>query len=450
VISNKKADLQDNSQVLLKITVSKAEIKKEYDNLVKEYCNKVAIKGFRKGKVPTEILVKKFGPELKQETTQNIIQKSLEEAFETVEHKPLAYARPELVNEVELDFDKDLTFQIKYDTFPKITLGEYKGLKVEKPQAEVAAEDLDRELKNLQEKNSIVKEKENAQLEKGDVVSIDYIEMNGNKEEIENSKREGFVFEVGSGYNLYKIDDDILGMKPNEEKIMSKTYDETIEFPELKGKTVTLKVKVKSIKTKVVPEIDDELAQDISEKYKTLDDLKNDIKEKLEKVKEERIHEYLRTQLTDQIEANTQVQLPESMIQMELEYNWRNFLNQNRTNDKNMIDALAGQGKTKDDILKEWRSHAEKNLKSRLVLQEIKAKENITVTEEEIDGEIKNYADNHGMEFEKAKQSYAETNMLDMLKESIARDKAFKFLIDVAETKKGKSLKFLDLLQRNY
>jgi len=84
------------------------------------------------------------------------------------------------------------------------------------------------------------------------------------------------------------------------------------------------------------------------------------------------------------------------------------------------------------------------------VLQEIKAKENITVTEEEIDGEIKNYADNHGMEFEKAKQSYAEANMLDMLKESIARDKAFKFLIDVAETKKGKSLKFLDLLQRNY
>ncbi|MBN1799423.1 MAG: trigger factor [Spirochaetales bacterium] len=447
MISNKQVDLQDNSQVLLKITVSKAEIKKEYDNLISEYCNKVAVKGFRKGKVPAEILIKKFGPELKQETTQNIIQKSLEEAFETVEHKPLAYARPELVEEVELDLAKDLTFQIKYDTYPHITLGNYKGLKVEEPQVEITAEDLERELKNLQEKNSIVKEKANAQVEKGDVVSIDYSELNENKEEIENSKREGFVFEVGTGYNLYKIDDDILGMKPDEEKVITKTYDETVEFPELKGKTVTLKVTVKSIKTKVLPKIDDELAQDISEKYKTLDDLKKDIKEKLESVKEERIREQLSTQLIDQITAHTQVQIPASMLDMELEYNWRNFLNQNRTNEKNMIDALAGQGKTKADILKEWQPHAEKNLRSRLVLQEIKTKEKITVTEEEIDSEIKKYADNHGMEFEKAKQSYAQANMLEMLKESITRNKVFKFLIGEAESKKGKPVKFLDLLQ---
>jgi trigger factor len=446
MISNKQVDLQDNSQVLLKITVSKDEIKKEYDNLINEYCSKVAIKGFRKGKVPAEVLIKKLGPQLKQETTQNIIQKSLEEAFETVEHKPLAYAQPELVGEVNLDFSKDLTFQIKYDTFPKITLGEYKGLKVEEPQVEITAEDLDRELKGLQEKNSIVKQKENTLVEKGDVVSIDYIELNENKEEIENSKREGFVFEVGTGYNLYKIDDDIIGMKPGEEKAITKTYDDTVEFPELKGKTVALKVTIKSIKTKVLPAIDDELAQDISEKYKTLDDLKNDIKDKMEKAKGERIRERLATQLIDQIAAHSQVQIPESMINMELEYNWRNFLNQNRTNEKNMLEALTGQGKTKEDILKEWRPHAEKNLKSRLVLQEIKTQEKITVADEEINAEIKKYADNHGMDFEKAKQSYTQANMLDMLKESIARNKVFTFLIGAAETKKGKVIKFLDLL----
>jgi len=450
VISNKQADLQENSQVLLKITVAKEDLKKEYDNLVKDYCSKVAVKGFRKGKVPPEILVKKFGEELKQETTQNIIQKSLEEAFESVEYKPLAYARPELVDSVELDFAEDLSFQIKYDTFPQITLGEYKGISVEKPQVTIGTEDLDRELKGLQEKNSIVKEKADAVVAGGDVVTIDYCEVDENKQEIPNSKREGFVFEVGTGYNLYKIDDDILGMKPNEERVITKTYDDSIEFPELKGKTVNIKVTLKAIKTKILPELDDELAQDISEKYKTLDDLKNDIKEKMEAHKEERVKELLSTRIVDQIVSQTKVELPKSMIELELEYSWRNFLNQNRTNEKNMLQALATQNKTKEDILNEWRSQVEKNLKSRLVLDEIRKKENITVTDEEVDAEIKKYADNHGMEFEKAKKSYEDAKMLDMLRDSISREKTFTFLIEQSAVKKGKSLKYLDLLQGNH
>jgi trigger factor len=450
VISQKQADLKENSQVLLKVTVPKEEIKKEYDNLIKEYCNKVTIKGFRKGKVPASILIQKFGPELKQETIEKLIQKSLEEAFETVEHKPLAYASPELVDKVELDFDKDFTFQIKYDTYPVLTLGQFKELKVEKPQVEIESDDIERELKSLQEKNSIIKEKEDAQVEKGDVVTIDYVELNEKQEEIEKMKREDFVFEVGTGYNLYKIDDDIIGMKQGEEKVLTKTYDQTIEFSELQGKTIKLKVKVKSVKIKVLPKIDDELAQDISEKYKALDDLKNDIKDKLEKAKEERINEYLAAQLIEQIAAGSTVQLPKTMLEMELEYNWRSFLNQNRTNEKNMNDALAKEGKTKADILKDWQPSVEKNLKSRLIIEEIKSKEKISVTDEEINSEIKIYADNHGMEFEKAKETYTKANMIDVLKESIGREKTFKFLIENSEIKKGKKLKFLDLLQRNY
>jgi trigger factor len=450
VISNKQVDLQENSQVMLKITVAKEDLKKEYDSLVQEYCQKVAIKGFRRGKVPAEILVKKFGEELKQETTQKVIEKSLEEAFEGVEYKPLSYAHPELVDTVELDFAKDLTFRIKYDTYPKITLPEYKGLSVEKPQVTISEEDMERELKALQEKNSMVKEKADAVVARGDVVTIDYCELDENKQEIPNSRREGFVFEVGTGYNLFKIDDDIQGMKQGEERDITKTYDQTIEFPELRGKTMHIKVIVKSIKTKILPKLDDELAQDISEKYKTLDDLKKDIREKMEQAKEERLNELLSGRIIEQIVSQTQVALPKSMVDMELEYTWRNFLNQNRTNEKNMTQALASEGKTKEDVLNDWRTQAEGNLKSRLVTEEIKSKEGITVTDEEVDAEIKKYADNHGMEFEKAKKSYTDAKMLDMLKDSIAREKTFKFLIGSAVTKKGKDLKFLDLLQRNY
>ncbi len=450
MISNKEVDLQENSQVVLKIIVAKEDLKKEYDSLVQEYCEKVAIKGFRRGKVPAEILIKKFGQELKQETTQNVIQKSLEEAFDGVEYKPLAYAHPELVDTVELDFDKDLTFQIKYDTYPKITLPEYKGISVEKPQVTISEEDMERELKALQEKNSIVKEKSDALVARGDVVTIDYCELDENKQEIPNSRREGFVFEVGTGYNLYKIDEDIQGMKQDEERVVTKTYDQNVEFPELRGKTMHIKVTVKSIKTKMLPKLDDELAQDISEKYKTLDDLKNDIKAKMEQAKEERLSELLSGRIIEQIVSQTQVALPKSMVDMELEYSWRNFLNQNRTNEKNMTQALAKEGKTKEDILNNWRPQAERNLKSRLVTEEIKTKEGISVTDEEVDAEIKKYADNHGMEFEKAKKSYTDAKMLDMLTDSIAREKTFKFLIGNAITKKGKDLKFLDLLQRNY
>ena len=239
-------------------------------------------------------------------------------------------------------------------------------------------------------------------------------------------------------------------MKPNEERVITKTYDDSIEFPELKGKTVNIKVTLKAIKTKILPDLDDELAQDISEKYTTLDDLKNDIKEKMEAHKEERVKELLSTQIVDQIISQTKVELPKSMIELELEYSWRNFLNQNRTNEKNMLQALATQNKTKEDILNEWRSQVEKNLKSRLVLDEIRKKENITVTDEEVDAEIKKYADNHGMEFEKAKKSYEDAKMLDMLRDSISREKTFTFLIEQSAVKKGKSLKYLDLLQGNH
>jgi len=177
VISQKEVNVKDNAKVFLTLTVPGDEVQKEYDALLKDYCDKAVIKGFRKGKVPAEVLLRKFGDEIRDETAFTIIRKSLEEAFDQIEEKPLAYAQPELTEKKEIETGKDFTFTVSYDTYPKVELGPYTGVKAEKTVVEISDEDMKRELAALQEKNSIVKEKKEGPVERGNIVTVDYSEI---------------------------------------------------------------------------------------------------------------------------------------------------------------------------------------------------------------------------------------------------------------------------------
>lgn len=232
-------------------------------------------KRIQKGKGSPSVLEKKYGEGIKEEAGMNVIEESLKTALEEVDKKPLPYSIPELQeSEEKFNFDKDFSYSVIYDVFPEIKLGKYTDLEVEIPDTKVLKKDEDRELEKLRDQNAVVVEKE-GKVAKDDIVTINYIELDDEGNEKEGTAREDYVFTVGSGYNVYKLDDDIIGMAKDEEKVVEKEID---------GNNVKVKVKVTAVKEKQLPDLDDELAQDISDKYQTIKDLRDDIKKALKRI----------------------------------------------------------------------------------------------------------------------------------------------------------------------
>ncbi len=450
MIKSKKIEELDNSSVKLTISVKKDFIQKQYDELVAEYCKTVRIDGFRKGKVPANVLLRKFGDTLLGDTTERVIRSSLDKVFEKVEQKPISTSTPELDTKKDLELGKDYTYSVTFDTYPKIELPEYKGQSLEELQVKVSDEDMDRELKALQEQNSIVIDKKDATVLTGDIVNIDYAELDEKDEEIAASKREGFVFEVGSGYHLYKIDNELVGMKTGEEKIVAKDFGEDFEFKELAGRSVKLKVKLNAVKEKQLPEINDELAQDISDKYENLEDLKKDILEKLEKYTKQKIREHNISQILEKITDQATIALPKSMVESELQDQWHRFVSRLGGEEKPVLQQLETEGKSKEQILDEWRAGAEKKLKLQLVVNEMVKQEGIELEEKDIEERIRKEADAQNISFEEAKETMNRNNYLEVLKHDLKNEKLYDILLDGGPRKKGKKVKFLDLVQGNY
>jgi trigger factor len=449
MVRDKNVEREDNSSVKVTLTVDKDTVKNEYDKVVKDYAKNVHIKGFRKGKVPPEVLERKFGDSLKAEASQKIVEESFKEILDNLEEKPLPYAQPELIDELDFNVDKDFTFAVRYDTFPEIELGEYKGLTIKAPTIKVSDEDLERELTAIQEQNALVTDKDEGAVEDQDVVTLDYWEVDENDEPIEGTSREDFVFTVGTGYNYYKIDDDVKGMANGEEKIVEKAYDDDIDIEELKNTKKRIAMRVKAIKQRKMPDLDDELAQDVSDKYETLDDLKKDIKERLDETAKNRERQMKIDALMDQIAENSTVPLPESMVQAELDNQWRNFAQRYGMNPDDIDKILSSQGQGRESLYQEWRPDVEKNLKKRLLIGKIIEEEGVEATDEEIEEKIAEQAERSNMSTEEARDYFEKNNLMDYLKQDIQEQKVFDSLLGEATVKKGDTLNFLDAVGGN-
>lgn len=450
MIKRKKVEELENSNVKLTVTVNQEYIQQRYDELIAEYCKTAHIDGFRKGKVPANVLIRKFGESILSEATERVIRSSLEEAIEKIEQKPIPTSIPEIDTKKGLELGKDYTYAVNFDTYPKIELPEYEGLSFETLQVKIAAEDLDRELKSLQEQNSIVIDKKDATVLMGDIVTIDHAELDENDEEVESSKREGFIFEVGSGYNLYKLDEDLVGMKVGEQKVFSKEYAEDFEYKELAGRTVKLKVTLNTVKEKQLPQIDDELAQDISDKYENLEDLKKDITSRLEEYARQKVREHNISQILEKVVEKATIPLPLSMVENELENQWRGFVDRVGGDEKPLLQQLESEGKSKEQILEEWKPAAEKKLKLQLVVNEMVKQEDIKVEENEVEERVQREAENQNLSLEEAKEAMKRNNYLEYLKYDMKNEKLYDLLLDKGVSNKGKKVKFLDLVQGNY
>jgi trigger factor len=460
VTINKELSSQEHSSVRLALTVAKDDVRSQYNEILDGYAKTVQIPGFRKGKAPRDVLVRKFGEALDKEVLGTVIEKSLEQVFGdeglSREERPLPYSAPDLQGEPKLDLEQDLSFSVVYDVLPKVAVGKWKGLEAEAPEAELTEEDLNRELEQVRERNAVVLDREeDAGAEKGNVVTVSYCELAEDGAPLPNSEREDFVFTLGTGYNIYKFDDEILGMKKGETREIVKTYPAEedgsageSESP-LAGKTLTLRVSLTALKERMLPDLDDDLAQDVDEKYQTLEDLKNHIRKNLQENLERRLREIKISSLLEKILADTPVDIPESMIRIELESRWRSLARRFNTTAEEFIKTMEQDDETAEAIQNGWRPAAVKALHSRLIVETLMEDLKLEAGDEEVAKEIERLAAEDEAVAEDIRKYYQQDEARLYLKEDIKEKKLFDILLAENTIKPGKKENYLDLMSNN-
>ncbi len=442
MVADKKIKELEKSAVEMTVTIAQKTVSEEYDKVVKKYQKTLQVKGFRKGKAPIAILEKKYGEAFKEESMYGMIEGSIEEVLKDIEdqYKPLPYSQPKLVDEenISCTVDADFSFAVSYDVYPKFEVPNYTGHNITIPSVSVDDEVVAEELKKLQEQNSMVIDKTGA-IEKDDIVTIDYSELDEEGAVIEGSPREDFVFTVGTGYNFYKLDDDILGMVKDEEKVIEKSFGEDHDIPEYVGKTVKIKVSVKAVKVRDLPELDDEFAQDVSDDYKTLDDLKKATNEKLTETLDQKLRSIKAERLYDALLEDFTVEIPESMVQAELENSWRNFAQQSGMAEQQLLDILAYQEKGKADLLEEWRPQALKSIRVQMILEKAGEEEKVEVTDEDIADLMPQL---EGIENKEQREYYTY-----LMKEEKKSQKVVDLLLEKNEFTAGDAVTYTDLMQ---
>ena len=438
----------EKSAVKLTVTIGKKEVEEAYNSTLSKYVKSAQIPGFRKGHVPASVLERKYGESIKADTISELIDESFKQIFEEeTDNKPLPYAQPIMENAPEIDVTKDLTYTVTYDIFPKVSVKDFSGISYKEPQVTIGDADIQEELKNMQERNALVVEKKDGTVAKDDIVTINYCELDDDGKKIEGTDREDFVFTVGSGENIYKIDDEIIGMKKDETKSITKKYKKDDPDEELAGKTKNISVTIKAVKIRDLPALDDDFAQDCNEKYKTLDDLKADIKRNMETAVSRRIKELKNNEILSQLIEKNKFDIPASMLDMELKGRWDMMAQQFQTTPEQLDKMIAASGQTKEAMLKEWTGDSEKMLKSRIIVDSLIRDRNISVTPEEIEAEYAKIAEQGGMTVEEVKKHYDDPRSKEYLIDDTKENKLFEQIYSEIKISKGDKKSFKELFE---
>lgn len=438
----------EKSAVKLTVTVAKKDVEETYKSTIAKYVKNAQIPGFRKGHVPASVLERKYGESLKADTISELIDKSLGEIFEKeTDNRPLPYAQPVMDEMPALDVTKDLTYTVTYDVFPKVEVKDFSGITVKEPQVTVGEAELNDELKAMQERNAMVIDKKDGTVEKDNIVTVDYVELDDEGKEVADTKRQDFVFTVGSGENLYKIDDDVIGMKKDETKEITKKFKKDYEDSDLAGKTVKLNVTVKAVKIRDLPALDDDFAQDCNEKYKTLADMKADLTRNMETAKNRKIKDLKNNSLLEQLVEKNPFELPESMLKAELDGRWNMMAQQFQTTPEQLEKMILASGQTKEAMLNEWTGDSAKMLKSRIIVDALIRERNISVTPEEIEAQYQVIADEGGMDVEEVKKHYSDPRAKEYLIDDTKENKLYDELYKEVKVTKGDKISFKELFE---
>jgi trigger factor len=426
---NCKVEKTENAnEVKLEITIE-AE---KFDEAIKKVYFKSAkyfnIPGFRKGKAPMSIVEKYYGKEIFYEDAFNeVVPEEFEQALK--DNKIEAVSRPE-IDITQMAKGQDLIFTAVVQTKPEAELGKYKGIEIKKIEYNVTDHDIEHELGHMQEKNSRLVSIDDRPVENGDITVIDF-EGSVDGVPFEGGKAEGHELEIGSGAFIPGFEDQVVGMKIDEEKDINVKFPEEYFSKDLAGKDAVFKVKLHEIKKKELPELDDEFAKDVSE-FDTLDELKASIKEKLETQNAERAKYETQDAVIKAVCENTKLDIPSGMIELETDNMLKDIETRLSYQGLKLEQYLQMMGKTEEEVRKEYEPQAIEAIKSRLTLEAVIAKEKISATDEEIDEKIKEMAKNYGKKEEEIKDN---ENIRNYVKQGIESEKAIDFLVDNAKIK---------------
>lgn len=411
---------------VLEVEVEAERVSAALDKAFQKVVKKVNVPGFRKGKVPRTIFESRYGVEsLYQDAIDILLPEVYSEAVDQTEIFPVD--RPEIDVE-QFAKGQAFKFKAKVTVKPEVTLGDYKGIEVPAVNVEVSEDEVNEELERLQQRHAELVVIDDEAAKNGDTVVIDF---DGSVDGVpfEGGKAERYSLELGSGAFIPGFEEQVVGLATGDFKDVTVTFPETYHAEELAGKEAVFKVKVHEIKRKELPALDDEFAKDVSE-FDTLEEYKEDLKKQLASRKEQEAKGAKEAAVVDKVGENAEVEIPEAMVDGEVQNMVRDFDNRLRSQGMNLEMFLSFSGQTVDDLKGQMKDDAAKRVRNNLVLEQVAKVEKIEATEEEIQKELEDMANSYKRTTDEIRNILAANGSLNSLNEDVTIRKTVQFLVE--------------------
>ncbi|MFQ9516170.1 MAG: trigger factor [Eubacterium sp.] len=418
----------ENNTAKLTIEVPAEELDKAIQKAYQKNKNRFNVPGFRKGKVPFAMVEKMYGAEVFYEDAANdLIPQAYADA--AVESELEIVARPE-ISVTQIEKGKPFIFEAEVTLKPEVKLGKYKGIKVEKIDVAVTEEEVQAELDKVKEQNARLVAADDKEVEDGDQTTIDFEGFVDGKA-FEGGKGEDYPLTIGSHSFIDTFEEQLIGKKVGEDVEVNVTFPEEYQAEELAGKPAMFKVKIKEIKVKEYPELDDDFAQDVSE-FDTLDEYKADIKKNLEEKKVQDAESEKESKVIEAIVKEAEMDIPEKMVEAQAQQMVEEFAQNIAMQGITFEQYMQFTGTTVDQLTEQVRPQAQARVESSLVLEAIVKAENIEATEEEFDKEIADMAEKYQMETDKIADLLSDEDKKN-IKRDVCMRKAAKFVVEQAK-----------------
>lgn len=414
----------EGNEGVLTVEVDAEKVSEGLDAAFKKVVKNVSIPGFRKGKIPRALFEKRFGVEVLYEDALDILlPEAYAKAVEETGIEPVDYPK---IDVEQLEKGKSLIFTAKVTVKPEVKLGEYKGLEVEKVDATVTEEDVENELKRLQENYAELVVKEDGKIEEGDTAVIDF-EGFVDGEPFEGGKAENYSLVIGSGTFIPGFEEQLIGLEAGAEKDIEVTFPEEYHAEALAGKPAVFKIKVHEVKTKQLPALDDEFAKDVEEDVETLEQLKEKIRTRLQEERGKEAEAALRDAVVEKAAENAEIDIPEAMIKNETDRMLREFDQRLQMQGLNLNLYYQFSGQDEAALREQMKEDAEKRVRISLTLEAIAKAENIEATDEDVNEELEKMAEAYNLTVDKIKELLGS---LDLVKEDVKFRKVVDFLVE--------------------
>ncbi|MCH4379712.1 trigger factor [Staphylococcus haemolyticus] len=418
---------KEGNEGLLKVTVPAEKVDKALDQAFKKVVKQINVPGFRKGKVPRPIFEQRFGVEaLYQDAVDILLPEAYGEAIDETGINPVA--QPE-VNVTQIEKGKDFEFEATVTVEPEVQLGDYKGLEIEKQDSELTDEDLQEAIDHSLGHLADMVVKEDGAVENGDTVNIDF-DGYVDGEQFEGGQADGYDLEIGSGSFIPGFEDQLVGVKTGEEKDVVVTFPEEYHAEELAGKEATFKTKVNEIKYKEVPELDDEIANELDSDANSVDEYKENLRKRLSEQKAEEAENVEKEEAINKATDNATIDIPQAMIDTELDRMVQEFGQRIQQQGLDLQTYFQISGQDESQLREQMKDDAEQRIKTNLTLSAIADKENIEANDEVIDKELEKMSKQFNISVEDIKNTLGNT---DIIKNDVRIQKVIDLLRDNAK-----------------